>query len=603
MSSELSLNEQVSKSTTGPTEGQISPRVTQITEDQSEEMRKVSRTSIDKIIKSFAISDDSLKAIKRRLNREFELGLRDEDSAAVKMLITYVRDLSRGDEAGTYLALDLGGTHFRVLLVTLGDHPPKVSTEVHDIPPEMIVTENGQELFDYIALKLLEFVQQHKLKRRRISLGFTFSFPCKQYGLTQSILVKWCKGFKVGNVIGTDVVKQLKNALKRQLAGLVEAYIDVVAVINDTTGTLVACANTNKDCRIGLIVGTGFNACYMERLDRCEKWPANYTNPKEVIINCEWGALGDNKNKREMDEFRNEFDRIIDAESINPQNQTYEKMLSGMYIGELLRLSMLRLYKDKQLFTSMQETTSSATKSFLGVNDNENKRLNNPSPKSRESSPLTASTSPGSNLSGKSALQGRRSRSNSSLGSNNGTSSPADNTSSACSTSSLDSTVACHKLFLKDSLVGRHLSMLAVDELSGRFEETKKVLQELNINKYSQSDLSTVVQLGAAIMNRSAYLVAAGVSTILERLKRPYTVIGYDGSVIKHHPYFLKRVTDKCAQLTQPDYRFDFVQSSDGSGIGAAVVAAALHRERRPLYVVKPGKLYEMHVNSANETV
>lgn len=595
MSSDLGANEPASKSSIGFAEEQTPPKATKEDEHSVSEMRRGSRSSLEKIVRSFCLTDDSLRTIKRRLNREFELGLRDEDSAAVKMLITYVRDLSRGDESGTYLALDLGGTHFRVLLVTLGEHSPKVSSEVHDIPPEMTVTENGQELFDYIALKLLEFVQQHKLKRRRISLGFTFSFPCKQYGLTQSILVKWCKGFKVGNVIGTDVVKQLKNALKRQLAGLVEAYIDVVAVINDTTGTLVACANTNKDCRIGLIVGTGFNACYMERLDRCEKWPANYTNPKEVIINCEWGAMGDNKNKREIDEFRNEFDRIIDAESINPQSQTYEKMVSGMYIGELLRLSMLRLYKDKQLFASAQDATGT-TKGTLGSSNGESQSKNTGS---RDSSPSTTTTSPGSSIAGRS----RRSRSNSSFGSNMGASSAVDNASSGCSTTSIDSTVACHKLFLKDSLCGRHLSMLATDELSGRFDETRKVLQELNINRYSQSDLNSIVHLAGAIMNRSAHLVAAGVSTILERLKRPYTVIGYDGSVIKHHPYFLKRLIDKCAQLTNKEYRFDFVQSSDGSGIGAAVVAAALHRERRPLYVVKPGKLYEMHVNSTSENV
>lgn len=516
---------------------------------------------VEQVIEMFHISDDSLKQIKVHISKEFELGLSDEENATIKMLITYVRELSKGDESGSYLALDLGGTHFRVLLVTLNEGKSEVTTNTHDIPHHLLVTQNGQELFDYIALKLLEFVQQYKLKRKRISLGFTFSFPCKQYGLTQSVLVKWCKGFKVGGVVGTDVVKQLKDALKRQLAGLVEAYIDVVAVINDTTGTLVACANTNRECRIGLIVGTGYNACYMERLERCEKWPANYTSPKQVIINCEWGAMGDNREKRELDAFRNEFDTKVDDDSVNPKNQTYEKMVAGMYIGELLRLAMLKLYKSKALFAKMPDVSSSANK---------------------QNATTEASVSSGSNP----KLQQKM-----------------DNKSKP--TTSLDATTAAsgvaatgHKLYTKDIMNGKHLSLLAKDEIANNFEETSKIMSELNITQYTQADMAIVVKLASAIMNRSANLVAAGVSTLLERMKRPFTVIGYDGSVIKYHPYYLKKVADKCSQLTNKDYKFEFLQSSDGSGIGAAVVAAALHKERRPLYIVKSGKVYEMHFSN-----
>lgn len=537
--------------------------------------------------KWYHISDDSLKTIKQHIIKELELGLRDEESATIKMLITYVRELSRGDEVGTYLALDLGGTHFRVLLVKMpGDgEEPRVTSVVHDIPDDLLRSQNGQQLFDYIALKLLEFVQQHKLKRRRISLGFTFSFPCKQYGLTQSYLVKWCKGFNVGGVVGTDVVKQLKDALKRQLAGLVEAYIDVVAVINDTTGTLVACANKNRDCRIGLIVGTGFNACYMERLDRCEKWPANYTNPKQVIINCEWGAMGDNRDKRELDKFRNELDSLVDQESVNPHNQTYEKMVSGMYVGELLRLSLSKLYQNRLIFQGSE----------LGCS----------SPGLKLRSPIGKSVNEATTSAAEKLVSGRTVKSSlAAMGSIQSITQQQLSSSVTSLETNQQSTLASgsesHKLNIKNILNGRHLSMLAKDELSGTHDEAIKMLKELNIVRYNPSDLQAVVQLGSAIITRSANLVAAGISALLERLQRPFTVIGYDGSVIKHHPYFLKKLVEKTAALTPKDYRFEFIQSSDGSGIGAAVVAAALHKERRPLYIVKPGKLYEMHF--ANRT-
>lgn len=551
---------------------------------------------VDQIINGFHISDNSLRTIKNLIGQEIELGLRDEDRATIKMLITYVRELSRGDETGTYLALDLGGTHFRVLLVNLseGANEPKVTSVVHDIPHEMLVTPNGQELFDYIALRLLDFVKQYKLKRRRISLGFTFSFPCKQYGLTQSILVKWCKGFSAGGVVGTDVVKQLKDALKRQLAGLVEAYIDVVAVINDTTGTLVACANKHRECRIGLIVGTGFNACYMERLDRCDKWPANYTNPKQVIINCEWGAMGDNKERRELDKFRNEFDARVDAESVNPKSQTYEKMVAGMYVGELLRLALLKLYNCKILFREQRKCSSGASPVPQSAGKTQRAETS-----VSASLPLAKSAPPSS----QNSLISLARSSKSSLGSNASSGSQTFGpTLSLSTTRTNNSATNGHRLNVKDVLNGKHLSMLASDELTGSFEETTKVMKELNIKRYSQADMSIVIKLASAITNRSANLVASGVSALLERMQRPFTVIGYDGSLIKHHPYFLKRLVDKTSQLTPKEFRFEFVQSSDGSGIGAAVVAAALHKERRPLYIVKPGKVYEMHFTKTQQS-
>lgn len=596
----------------------------------------------DQINKWFHIADESLAAIKASIGAELELGLRDEEAATIKMLITYVRELSRGDEIGSYLALDLGGTHFRVLLVQLNGEAngePKVTSVTHDIPHELLITENGQQLFDYIALRLLDFVQDYKLKRRRISLGFTFSFPCKQYGLTQSYLVKWCKGFKVGGVINTDVVRQLKDALKRQLAGRLQAYIDVVAVLNDTTGTLVACANKNRDCAIGLIVGTGYNACYIERLDRCDKWPANYTSPKQVIINCEWGAMGDNRQRRELDQFRNELDHEIDSSSVNPLSQTYEKMVGGMYVGEMLRLAMLSLYKRRILFqsgpragagqgslrsssSSSSPSSSSATSPALRSRAQPNGRDERDSRPKSDSGPakpgprlaLRAQT-PRSPIEGRQQATGTGSggRAQSGRRPSSGSRSSRRRESSdttrrrdpvlagpaaagaQTATAAPKAANGQHKLHVKGILDGKHLSLLAQDELAGTYNETAKIFKELNISHYSELDLEAAVKVGAAIMRRAAHLVASGISALLERMQRPFTVIGYDGSLIKYHPYFLRLLIDKTAQLTRQQYKFQFVQSSDGSGIGAAVVAAALHKERRPLYVVKPGKLYEMH--------
>lgn len=96
----------------------------------------------------------------------------------------------------------------------------------------------------------------------------------------------WTKGFNCAGVEGNDVVLMLQEAIHRR--GDVE--IDVLAVLNDTTGTLMSCAHKNPECRIGLIIGTGTNACYIEKLERVGLWNEDYNEPKQVIVNT--GALG-----------------------------------------------------------------------------------------------------------------------------------------------------------------------------------------------------------------------------------------------------------------------------------------------------------------------
>ena len=53
-----------------------------------------------------------------------------------------------------------------------------------------------------------------------------------------------------------------------------------------------------------------------------------------MIVNTEWGAFGDNG---ELDYIVTKWDRNVDAASLNPGKQIFEKMISGMYMGEVVR--------------------------------------------------------------------------------------------------------------------------------------------------------------------------------------------------------------------------------------------------------------------------
>ena len=94
--------------------------------------------------------------------------------------------------------------------------------------------------------------------------------------------------------------------------------MEVLATVNDTTGTMMSCAFKNPSVSAGLILGTGTNACYMEHLDNVPKWDGDRDEPRQVIINTEWGAFGDNGS---LNHVRTKYDEQVNKNSLNPGMQ------------------------------------------------------------------------------------------------------------------------------------------------------------------------------------------------------------------------------------------------------------------------------------------
>lgn len=66
--------------------------------------------------------------------------------ADVKMFPTFVRNIPNGTELGQVLALDLGGTNFRVLLVDLRGNAKIELTSKIFVIPQSIMTGDGQNV-------------------------------------------------------------------------------------------------------------------------------------------------------------------------------------------------------------------------------------------------------------------------------------------------------------------------------------------------------------------------------------------------------------------------------------------------------------------------
>ncbi|POI35875.1 hypothetical protein CIB84_000373 [Bambusicola thoracicus] len=302
------------------------------------------RKKIDAVLAPFVLTLETLRDVKNKMRTELEYGLKREtqDRATVKMLPTYVCGTPDGTEKGKYLALDLGGTNFRVLLVKIRSgrrRSVRMYNKIFAIPLE-IMQGTGEELFDHIVQCIADFLEYMGIKGARLPLGFTFSFPCRQASIDKGTLVGWTKGFKATDCEGEDVVDMLREAIKRRN----EFDLDIVAVVNDTVGTMMTCGYEDPNCEIGLIAGTGSNVCYMEDMKNIEIVEGN---EGKMCINTEWGGFGDNGC---IDNIRTKYDKEVDEGSLNAGKQRYEKMTSGMYLGEIVRQILIDLTKQGLLF-------------------------------------------------------------------------------------------------------------------------------------------------------------------------------------------------------------------------------------------------------------
>uniref|UniRef100_A0A671YIM2 Hexokinase-2 n=1 Tax=Sparus aurata TaxID=8175 RepID=A0A671YIM2_SPAAU len=290
---------------------------------------------VDETLCPFKLSQEQLQLVKARMRAGLEAGLKTKGSSAIKMLPSYVYRTPDGTEHGKYLALDLGGTNFRAMMVNFKRQNARLYHKIYTIPLE-IMQGTGEELFDHIAQCVSDFLDYMGMKNAHLPAGFTFSFPCEQTAIdtVSGTLVSWTKGYKATDCEGHDVVSMLREAIKRRN----EFDLDIVAVVNDTVGTMMSCAYEDPQCEIGLIAGTGTNVCYMEEVD---------AELSKMCINTEWGGLGDDGS---LDDIITPYDMEVNQNSINPGRQRFEKLTSGMYLGEIVRQVLLDLTRGGLLF-------------------------------------------------------------------------------------------------------------------------------------------------------------------------------------------------------------------------------------------------------------
>ena len=333
---------------------------------------------VQSIIKGFEIDSDLLKKLTSKYIESMDNGLSHSSGGKshLPMIPTFITKLPNGTEKTDILACDLGGTSFRCLYIKLKGNS-KFTTEMKkwEIPSDYLA-EEGADLpenafFDYLANKIVSFVQYHNSNdenkdllstKKNFNLGFTFSYPVEQTALNAGNLIRWTKGFEIKSVVGKDIVELLQKSIDNKLNSVdPEKYpftISCVALCNDTTGTLLSGAYTSTydsqdivDPIMSIICGTGFNIAYMEDLASCTKLTEEQVSTiktkdvTEMCINTESGSFDNELSVLPV----TQYDKIVDEESTNPGYHLFEKRISGMFLGEILRLAIVDLIQKEFL--------------------------------------------------------------------------------------------------------------------------------------------------------------------------------------------------------------------------------------------------------------
>ncbi|CAJ0594195.1 unnamed protein product [Cylicocyclus nassatus] len=449
-------------------------------------LEKQGEFSLESVMAEFKLSNNTLRRMMSHMSDNMDRGLEGGlDDSTIAMLPSFVPELPNGTERGKYVAMDLGGTNLRVMIMEIEPGEPMRTKQFNTRMPNAAMHGTGEQLFDYIAKALADFLIEKDVAHDNLPVGFTFSYPCNQTSLRSATLLRWTKGVTATGCVGKDVVKLLEDAIKRD--GRVE--VEIVALINDTVGTMVAAAYEAKECDLGVIIGTGTNASYMEDSKAIKYGIANATEPyhhKQMIIDTEWGGFGD---RGEAEYIFTQYDRIIDERSDHPGVNSLDKLVAGMCMGEVVRLVLEKLCQHKVLFNGVESQALSTVGSF-----------------------------------------------------------PT-----------------------------KYISEILHDDC-GSYSNTRQIMDELAIDDYTFSDMLLFREVCLVVSRRSANLGAAAIACVLNRVRRKNMIVAIDGSTYKYHPFFDHWVVDKVKELIDPGLEFKIVQTGDGSGKGAALIAAIVTR-------------------------
>lgn len=289
-----------------------------------------------------------LLAMSERLKVQYREKLRESNCC---MLPSFNHTLPSGSEKGTYLAMDVGGSTFRIALVELMGREAGVRvTKMESFPiDEKVKRLPGTQIFDWMAERIEGMLNAEGRKSTALSpipLGLSWSFPLDQTSLATGRIIAMGKGFVCSQTTeGLDLRDLITEACASR-----NLHLRVDAIINDGLATLISHAYIDGATRMSLILGTGTNMAVhlpVKALGstkfgtRPDSWHARASN---VIVNTEVSMFGGGILPLTR------WDEHLNRTHIMPNYQPLEYLITGRYLGELVRLIILEAVETANLF-------------------------------------------------------------------------------------------------------------------------------------------------------------------------------------------------------------------------------------------------------------
>ncbi|KAK0122708.1 hypothetical protein ONS96_009743 [Cadophora gregata f. sp. sojae] len=346
-------------------------------------VRLGSQEFLDRIQTIFRGSVESkrLVALSDGLRSQFVESLVDNPLC---MLPSYNHQLPSGNETGTFLALDVGGSTFRVALIELSGKKNEVGTQILKMasfkigPPERNL--KGVLFFDWMAERIEQTLggqqQSLEISEAPLSMGLAWSFPIEQTSLRSGLLQGMGKGFLAAHgLLGQDLGDLIQSSCSKR--GL---NVQVDAIVNDSSATLLSKAYLDSTTRFGLIHGTGVNAAVHLPIHvfspqkfgvRPSEW---HDSAKHVIVNTELSMFGAGFLPT------TKWDKLLTAAHPKPDFQPLEHIVSGGYLGEIVRLVLIDGIQTAGLFggvvpLSLKEAYSLETETISRIESDQSPGL------------------------------------------------------------------------------------------------------------------------------------------------------------------------------------------------------------------------------------
>ncbi|KAL6705740.1 N-acetylglucosamine kinase 1 [Coniothyrium glycines] len=295
----------------------------------------------------------SLLDMSLRLQRQFAPKLQNSD---ICMLPSYNNKLPTGFETGTYLALDVGGSTFRIALVELNGRQPSVKNmriitmKSYKID-EKVRQRSGTQFFDWMADKIQQALADPQLQKSTtatsIPMGLAWSFPVEQTSIRSANLLDMGKGFRATEgLLGQDLSELIMAPCRKR-----NLPVRMDSIVNDSSATLLSRAYEDPSTRFAVILGTGFNISV--HLPVSTLAPTKYKGyPQQwlddathVLVNTECSMFG-------KDIFPStRWDVQLNDAHMRPDFQPFEHMISGRYMGEIVRLIIVEAVRTAGLFS------------------------------------------------------------------------------------------------------------------------------------------------------------------------------------------------------------------------------------------------------------